>query len=93
MEKVKERMIKVTDDWYPCYPGNRVRLCLSLNYFRGYYVKLSAWGMDDTAVEIEKAATDREDAIRKYDELEKIFDSIPDGVNREWFFNNGFVRF
>ena len=93
MENVKERMVCVTDDWYPCYPGNRVRLRLSLNYFRGYYVKLAAWGMDDTAVEIEREAINREDAIRQYTELEKLFDSIPDGVNKEWFFKNGFTWF
>lgn len=56
-------------------------------------MKLSAWGMDDTAVEIEREAINREDAIRQYTELEKLFDSVPDGVNKEWFFKNGFTWF
>lgn len=91
MYQKKERMIRVTDNWHPCFGGNKVRLRLSLCYFRHYYVKLSAWGADDTGVEIELGASDLAEANQKYQELEKLFDTVPDGVNRKWFLDNGFT--
>lgn len=92
MIEKKERMVEVNDDWYPCFPGNKVRLRLSLLYFKCYYVKLSAWGADDTGVEIECHASDFQDAADKYNALSKVYDSVPDGCDRQWFFDHGFVR-
>lgn len=92
MYQEKERMIRVTDNWHPCFGGNKVRLRLSLCYFRHYYVKLSAWGADDTGVEIECHASDMQDAADKYNALSKVYDSVPDGCDRQWFFDHGFVR-
>lgn len=94
MIEKKERMVEVNDDWYPCFPGNKVRLRLSLSllYFKLYYIKLSAWGADDTGVEIECHASDFQDAADKYNTLSKVYDSVPDGCDRQWFFDHGFVR-
>ena len=89
--KVRERMIHVTDDWHPCFEGNMIRLRLSLNYFNDYYILLSAWGADDTGVEIYKHTPFRANAERMYTELSKLFESVPDNIDREWFFNHGFV--
>lgn len=93
IKKKVERMVTVTDDWYPCYPGNQVRVKLSLNYFRGYYVMLSAWGMDDCGVVIERSAADYADALGQYEELNRLYHTIPDGVDRQWFFDHGFKYF
>jgi hypothetical protein len=91
--KKTERMVSVTDDWHPCYPGNQVRLKLSLNYYHGYYVILSAWGMDDLGVIIEKTADNYAEALGQYVALEDLYHSVPDGVDRRWFFQHGFQYF
>ena len=51
MQFLKERFITVEDDWYPCYEGNKVKLRLNLITYGKYYVKIAAWGADDTAYE------------------------------------------
>lgn len=94
MPFVKQRYITVTDDWYPCYEGNKVRLRLSLSSFLDkYYVKLAAWGADDTAYEQEFEYTDKAQAKRQYDELTFVYNSIPDGIDKDWFIDRGFTRF
>lgn len=90
IEKYELRMVTVTDDWFPCYPDNQVRLTIGIYNFGRYYVKLTAWGMDDTGVEICADATDMDDSLVKYNELKKIYDSIPDGVDKYWFIDHGF---
>jgi len=89
--KIRERMLYVTDDWHPCFPGNRIRLKVSLNYFNGYYILLSAWGADDTGVEIFKRTPFRVTAEWEYAKLANLFEKIPSGVDREWFLNHGFT--
>lgn len=92
MCETRERMVNVVDDWYPCFDGNKVRLKLKLCYFKGYYIKLSAWGADDTGVEIEYDAVDLPDAVRQFGVLSDVFDSVPDECDRQWFLDHGFVR-
>ena len=91
----KERYITVTDDWHPCYEGNRVRLSLSLNQWKDeYYVKIAAWGNDDYGLEVVyDKYKNIKDARDKYDALIPIFDSIPNGINKYWFINRGWKRF
>jgi len=91
----KERYITVTDDWFPCYEGNKVRLSLSLNQWRDeYYVKIAAWGNDDYGLEIVyDGYSNLDDAREKYDTLIPIFNNIPDGIDKDWFINKGFKRF
>ncbi len=90
---LRERFIKVTDNWYPCYEGQRVKLRLSLNYFNYYYVKLAAWGADDTAYEIEYSSPSFKDVLEKYYELIPFYESIPNNIDKMWFINHGFKRF
>ena len=92
MCETRERMVSVVDDWYPCFEGNKVKLRLKLCYFKGYYVKLSAGGADDTGVEIGYDAVDLLDAVHQFGVLSDVFDSVPDGCDRQWFFDHGFVR-
>lgn len=90
-------MITVTDDWLPCYPGNQVELAILMVHFtqcaswdEHYLVKVSAWGMDDCGVEIERTTADYHEAIRMYNELFEIYKGVPDGVDLDWFCSNGF---
>lgn len=93
----RSRMITVTDDWYPCYPGNQVELSICLMHFtkceswnEHYVVKISAWGMDDTGVEIYEETDDYHTAVRTYAKYLRLYESIPDGKDRHWFIENGF---
>lgn len=94
----KERFITVTDDWYPCYPNQRV--VLNLSFYKlykmcktRYIIKLTAFGMDDTGVEIEHTTKNKKVAIGLYQELENMYNAIPDGVDMQWFFAHGFELF
>ncbi len=91
----KERYITVTDDWFPCYEGNKVKLILSLNQWRDeYYVKIAAWGNDDYGLEIVyDGYNNPDDARKKYDTLIPMFNNIPDSLDKDWFINKGFKRF
>ena len=91
----KERYITVTDDWYPCYESNKVKLILSLNQWRDeYYVKIAAWGNDDYGLEtVYDGYNNPDDARKKYDALIPVFNNIPDDVDKDWFINKGFKRF
>lgn len=94
MRRRMERFITVKDDWYPCYEGNKVKLILSLNTFQdNYYVKLAAWGADDTAYEMEFDYDNYEDADERCKVLIPFFKNIPDGITKEWFIDHGFTRF
>ena len=88
-----ERYITVTDNWYPCYKGHKVKLSIGLYFFKNYYIKLSAWGADDFGLEIEENFQNESDAMMRYKELEPYFRSIPDGVNKRWFRQQGFRPF
>lgn len=94
-----ERYVRVTDDWYPCYPEQKIQLSLTMyRWYRlmrypVYIIKLTAFGMDDTGVEIEYTATRKKTAKKLYKELKAIYDSIPDGIDMQWFFDHGFERF
>lgn len=92
------KMITVTDEndiWHPCYPNNQVRVGISANRVGDdFYIKVNAWGMDDFGVEIEYHAYSRSHLMEMYYHFKHyIYDKITDGVNLEWFFEHGFVRF
>jgi hypothetical protein len=94
MPFVKERYITVTDNWYPCYEGNKVRLRLTLTPFHNkYYVRLAAWGADDTAYVKDFEYADKAQANRQYEELIPVYNNIPDGINKDWFIDRDFTRF
>ena len=94
MTFIRERYITVTDNWYPCYEGNKVRVELSLTlFFNKYYVSLSAWGADDTAYTKDFEYTTETEAKWKYNELISTYNIIPDRINKDWFIDHGFRRF
>lgn len=90
----RKRFITVEDDWYPCYEGNKVKLHLMMfPYDKKFYVKLGAWGADDTGYEIVFEYYDFEPAYWQYNLFSTFFDAIPDGITKQWFIDRGFTRF
>ena len=88
------RMVKVTDDWYPCFDDSSVKLSIMTQSFGDmYYCKIMAWGADDTGVEIEYTSQELAMVNGIYDHWKRyIYDKVPNGVNRTWFFEHGFYR-
>lgn len=90
-QRREQRLVRVTDDWYPCYDGGYVCLSISQYYFKEHYVKISACGADDTCVEMEFSYHFKEAVDSMYDHWKRyIFDRVPDGITREWFYEHGF---
>ena len=106
-ERTESRTIEVTDDWCN-YPDNKVKLSIILRGIkpypkagedkRKYYVRVMAWGMDDFGVTMDYESTITGDFGRQYAEgvydfwKEYIYDRVPEGVNREWFYEHGFLH-
>lgn len=102
-ERTEHRMVKVTDDWFPCYPNGEIDLSITLRSYKPYpgagekhtvyCVKIAAWGLDDTGVELEFSIEDgRGYAEGRYAFWKKhIFDKVPDGIDMMWFYEHGFV--
>ena len=90
----KERYITVNDDWHPNFNGNQVKITLCLCYFKDYYVKLMAWGADDLGYELVKDNLTFEEALYYYGyDFNKLYESIPNNIDKRWFIEHGFERF
>lgn len=108
MYKEESKMVKVTDDWYPNFDDNQIMVSIRTMYHddipandecpydipAGGWVKVFACGADDTGVELERSGK----FSQRYFEYiyhfwkEHIFDKIPDGINRQWFYEHGFLN-
>ena len=52
-----EKMVKVTDNWYPCIDGNKIRISMTIMYSRSkiinhHHVIIIAVGDDDYGLEL-----------------------------------------
>lgn len=92
MPRKESRMVIVTDDWYPCFDNSTIKLSImSEKLGEIYYCKIMAWGADDTGVEMEYRSYFHEMVDGIYEHWkEYLYNLIPDGVNRRWFFEHGF---
>lgn len=103
VRKEETRMIEVTDNWYPCFDGNKIELKIYLHWGskRQHYpesgiVKIIAMGADDTYVEMEYTS-DGEYSLHRLEDRyshwkRHIFDKVPNGVNKKWFYEHGFMH-
>jgi hypothetical protein len=100
MYRKESRMIEVTDDWYPCHDGNKVQLSILLQEYKlskskppTYNVKVMAWGADDTGMELEYETTFLELATSRYNTWKHyIYNRVPNGIDKEWFYEHGFIN-
>jgi len=47
---VRACKVRVTDDWYPNYPGDRVEVSV---YRNPTWVRVAVWGLDDTGMDLD----------------------------------------
>lgn len=98
----EEKFVKVSDDWYPNWDGDTVKVKVFLTYNEtvpdgtfGGLVKIMAYGMDDDMVELDFGSDNAklEDLKRAYVFFKKcVYDNIPDVVSHEWFEERGFYQ-
>lgn len=95
-QKRIDKFIEVTDEWYPCYEDNKVKLSLfisNLDKLDYHFVRICVWGLDDFGLEMDYEDTNYENLISKYNEWkENIFNKAEDGIDKEWFFAKGFYN-
>ena len=91
----KVKYITVTDNWHPNFNSNQVKITLGVfSYNESCYVKLMAWGADDFGLEICIDDLTFQDVINLYNnEMNTLYESIPNITNKDWFYNHGFERF
>lgn len=92
------KMVKVKDDWYPCFENNTVKVSLMVLYAGWndkypYYIKFQAWGADDFGLEKEKLFTDFDQIEEAYNYYKEQYNAIPEIVDKNYFYNIGFVTF
>lgn len=87
------KMVQVTDDWSLCFENNCVMMTLKRFCYAGAHIcRLSVWGADDKGVELEYRTENELLAIDVYNLWkEHIFDKVPNGVDKIWFYEHGFL--
>lgn len=90
----EEKYVVVTDDWYPCYEGNKILLFIFLTYnpeFPSYsFVRIAACGADDFYLAVDYHNDSKIALELMYLTWAKhIFDEAHDGINRQWFLARG----
>jgi len=92
-----EKMVVVTDDWYPCFEGNKIKISIFITFFNNskyHFVKISVWGADDFGLELYYENENYDNLVAKYNEWkENIYDKAVDGINQDWFYERGFSEF
>lgn len=91
-----EKMVEVTDDWFPCFEGNKIKVDVLRWYSCAsdtYTVKCNAYGNDDCGYSIEFVcggeAKDVADAMFGL-YVSYFFSKAKDGINKRWFIERGF---
>lgn len=92
------KMVKVTDNWYPCFDNNTVKVSLQVLHSNWddkypYYLKFQAWGADDFGLEKEELFTDLNQIKEIYDHYKDQYDAIPEIADKKYFYDMGFIEF
>ncbi len=96
MEKFKKagkrKLIKATDDWYPCFPQNMVELSFAKlqrdKEDKTDTYRVAVWGMDDMGMDKDFHSDDPTEALALYNKLASI-----DSVSTEYLTTLGFESF
>jgi len=91
-EKSLSKFVTVPEDWYPCYPGNQVKVRLwCVNALKGQFLwGVAVWGADDFGMQIEFEFSE-ENFEEKFNEAKEFYDLVFDGVTKKELKEIGFV--
>lgn len=96
-QKRLDKFVRVTDDWYPCFENNTIKVSILLSYMpenKYWFVRIMAWGNDDFGLIMDYENENYDLLLEKYDEFKmEFFDKATDGINKEWFYKRGFEQF
>lgn len=88
-----EKFIKVTDDWYPTFENNTVKLILMHQvYNKTDMVRICVWGADDFGLEMDFNGTSEENVLKFNEWKETIYDVIPEFTHIDYFRSLGFYN-
>lgn len=79
-----QKYVKVTDDWYPNFKNNTVKVIL-MNQKYYAFVRICVWGADDYGLEMTFKGISEENEQKFTEWKENIFDKIPEYCNKEYF--------
>lgn len=96
-QKRIDKFVKSTDNWHPCFDGDKVKVSLFLSYMPNmgfHFVRVMVWGEDDFGMNIDYENEDYDVLLEKYDEFKTMFyDKITDGINKDILREEGFEIF
>lgn len=82
------------DEWYPCFPGNKVEITVSANFnklTKECNVVVSVWGEDDIGMErfIDCTSTGEATAIFRQ-QVKNVQRKFPNPISQHWLKSQGF---
>ena len=94
IDLLEYRDVVVTDDWYPCWPGNEAHMRLHMfKLGKEYKIIFSVFGADDFGVVMRYDSSSINQTHSVYKLWKQyIFDRVPNGVTVEWFYEHGFYQ-
>lgn len=92
----EDRMVKVIDNWCGNYEGDTIQLSIyirtPLNKNDPFKVIVMAAGNDDFWLTLQYRTSSSGDAVLIFNRWKEfIYDRVPDGCDKEWFFEHGFL--
>lgn len=85
--------LPTTDDWYPNYVRNTVRVRVTRLPRHNQTIRVSVWGADDDGMERDETLPeDRKLCEKRVKEITAFAKSMPNPLTKSWLKANGFVR-
>lgn len=89
-EDYVEKMVTTTENWYPNYPENKVRVFLRIVQGYNEFVRIAVWGADDFGLEMSFNGTPLENRQKFTEWEDAIFHKVPEPCTKDYFRKLGF---
>lgn len=89
-----DQYYQVSDEWYPNYHNNLVRMRVSFYEYDNSekdMVRISFWGADDFGVEKDELVS-KKIFYKKIKEIKNWLKVMPNPLNANYLFNQGFIK-
>lgn len=92
------KMVVVKDDWYPCFPDNKVKLSIFIqnsDELDCHFVRICVWGNDDFGLEKDFVSKNWDELVYIYEKwINEIYNNpeLESGnITKVWFEDRGFI--